>query len=258
MLNCLFFSTYIVFLIFSVYNIFMKKLIVNEKYNGKKLNNFLLDTFPGLSPNLFYKTLRKKDIRVNNVKIAENITLSVGDKISIYLSDDQLTSHYSKFIDIVYEDDNIVILKKPAGIEVTGENSLSTILNLAPCHRLDRNTTGLVLFAKNEEALSILLEKFKHHEIEKHYRATVVGIPTKTKATLVAYLFKDAKKSLVYISDVPKKGYEKIVTSYQVISVNKKQNTSILDVTLHTGKTHQIRAHLAHIGHPIVRWWEIW
>ena len=230
----------------------MKEIIVNEKYNGKKLNSFLLDTFPGFSPNLFYKTLRKKDIRVNGVKIAENVTLCVGDKISIYLSDEQLTANYSKLIDIVYEDDNIVILNKSAGIEVTGENSLSTILNFAPCHRLDRNTTGLVLFAKNEEALSILLEKFKHHEIEKHYRATVIGIPAKVKATLVAYLFKDAKKSLVYISDVPKKGYEKIVTSYQVISANKKQNTSILDVTLHTGKTHQIRAHLAHIGHPIV------
>ena len=230
----------------------MKEIIVNQKYDGKKLNNFLLDTFPGLSPNLFYKTLRKKDIRVNGIKITENVTLSAGDKVSIYLSDEQLASHYSKLIDIVYEDDNIVILNKPAGIEVTGENSLSTILNFSPCHRLDRNTTGLVLFAKNEEALSILLEKFKHHEIEKHYRATVIGIPAKTKSTLVAYLFKDAKKSLVYISDVPKKGYEKIVTSYQVISINKKQNTSILDVTLHTGKTHQIRAHLAHIGHPIV------
>ena len=204
-----------------LYTINMKEIIVNEKYNGKKLNNFLLDTFPGLSPNLFYKTLRKKDIRVNNVKIAENITLSAGDKISIYLSDEQLTSHYSKLIDIVYKDDNILVLNKPSGIEVTGENSLSTILNLAPCHRLDRNTTGLVLFAKNEETLSILLEKFKHHEIEKHYRATVIGIPAKATATLIAYLFKDAKKSLVYISDVPKKGYEKIGTNKYRITERK-------------------------------------
>ena len=107
-----------------------------------------------------------------------------------------------------------------------------------------------MLFAKNEEALSILLDKFKNHEIEKHYRAMVIGVPLPKKATLTAYLFKDRKKSLVYISDFPKKGYEKIVTSYEVLSTNNNQNTSMLDVTLHTGKTHQIRAHLATYRSP--------
>ena len=152
-----------------------------------------------------------------------------------------------------------MVVNKPAEIEVVGENSLTSELCkyynsnfIAPCHRLDRNTTGLVLFAKNEEALNILLDKFKNHEIEKHYQALVYGIPRKKEDTLTAYLFKDAKKSLVYISDVPKKGYEKIITSYKVISCNNKNNTSLLDVNLHTGKTHQIRAHLAHIGYPII------
>ena len=152
-----------------------------------------------------------------------------------------------------------MVVNKPAEIEVVGENSLTSELckyyNIAfifPCHRLDRNTTGLVLFAKNEEALNILLDKFKNREIEKHYKALVYGIPRKKEDTLTAYLFKDAKKSLVYISDVPKKGYEKIITSYKVISCNNKNNTSLLDVNLHTGKTHQIRAHLAHIGYPII------
>ena len=127
-----------------------------------------------------------------------------------------------------------------------------------PCHRLDRNTTGLVLFAKSQESLDILLDKFKNREIEKHYNATVYGIPKEKHADLTAYLFKDAKKSLVYISDTPKKGYEKIETSYKVISSIKETNTSILDITLHTGKTHQIRAHLAHIGLPIVGDRKIW
>ena len=152
-----------------------------------------------------------------------------------------------------------MVVNKPAEIEVVGENSLTTELckyynsaSIFPCHRLDRNTTGLVLFAKNEEALNILLEKFKNREIEKHYQSLVYGIPRKKEDTLTAYLFKDAKKSLVYISDVPKKGYEKIITSYKVISCNNKNNTSLLDVNLHTGKTHQIRAHLAYIGYPII------
>lgn len=242
-----------------LYTMTMKELVVNDKYNGKKLNSLLLDTFDGLSLNMLYKALRKKDIRVNNVRVSQNVIVHTGDQIKVYISDEQLekNSHFEIDIDIVYEDEHICVVNKPANIEVTGENSLTTLLEkqklfIKPCHRLDRNTTGLVLFAKDEDSLNILLDKFKNHEIEKHYKAKVVGIPTKKQATLTAYLFKDAKKSLVYISDTPKKGYEKIVTSYQVIEENKKENTSILDVTLHTGKTHQIRAHLAHIGHPIL------
>lgn len=237
----------------------MKEIVVNKKYDGKKLNSFLLDNFDGLKLNTLYKALRKRDVRVNDTKVSDNVILHSGDVIKVFIPDEQLFKDKSFNIDIIYEDDNIVVVNKPAEIEVVGENSLTTELckyynstSIFPCHRLDRNTTGLVLLAKNEKALNILLDKFKNREIEKHYRALVYGIPCKKEDTLTAYLFKDAKKSLVYISDIPKKGYEKIITSYKVISSNSKNNTSLLDVNLHTGKTHQIRAHLAHIGYPII------
>ena len=238
-----------------MYNISMKNLIVNKKYNGKKLNNFILDSFPNLNQNTLFKALRKKDIRVNDKRVNENITIFENDEIKVFISDELLEGNIN--LDIIYEDENILVINKPANIEVTGENSITTILEkkykfVKPCHRIDRNTLGLVLFAKNQESLDILLNKFKKREIEKHYIATVYGIPKIKKAKLEAYLFKDNKKSLVYISDTPKIGYQKIITSYTVINENKKNNTSVLDVELETGRTHQIRAHLAHIGLPII------
>ena len=233
----------------------MKVLVVSEKYSNQKLDKFIFDCFPNLSKNCFYKALRKKDIRINEKRVNENVLIHKGDDIKVYISDELLegSANYS----IVYEDNNIIVINKPVNIEVTGQNSLTEILEkkysfIKPAHRIDRNTIGLVLFAKSEEVLNILFEKFKNKEIEKHYRATVYGIPAKKQATLEAYLFKDNKKSLVYISDIPKKGYQKIITSYSVITENKKENTSILDINLYTGKTHQIRAHLAHIGLPII------
>lgn len=233
----------------------MKIIVVDEKHNNKKLDRVILDSFPNLNSNTLYKALRKKDIRVNDKRVSENIIVHTDDVIKVFICDELLENN-SNF-SIVYEDDFILVANKPINLEVTGENSLTTLLEknysfIKPCHRLDRNTTGLVLFAKSQEALDILLDKFKHHEIEKHYLATVYGILPKKQDRLEAYLFKDNKKSLVYISDIPKKGYQKIITSYKVVKENKKENTSVLDVNLETGKTHQIRAHLAHIGFPII------
>ena len=146
----------------------MKELIVDDKYDGKKLNSLLLDTFDGLSLNVLYKALRKKDIRVNDVRMNKNVIVHTGDHIKIYISDEQLEKNSHFEIDIIYEDEHICVVNKPARIEVTGENSLTTLLEksytfIKPCHRLDRNTTGLVLFAKDKETLDILLDKFKNH-----------------------------------------------------------------------------------------------
>ena len=235
----------------------MKELIVNDKYNEKKLIPFLLDNFNGLNVNTVYKALRKKDIRVNDIKINSNISLQTHDCVKIYIPDKFLFKSVNNNLNIIYEDSNILIINKPAEIEVTGDNSVSSMLKIQydfiePCHRLDRNTTGLLILAKNKEALDILLKKFKNKEIEKHYKAMIYGIPAVKSQRLEAFLFKDNKKSLVYVSDVPKKGYVPIVTSYNILEKHIKENYSILDVQLHTGKTHQIRAHLAHIGYPII------
>ena len=235
----------------------MKELVVENKYNCKKLVPFLLDNFDGLCTNTIYKALRKKDIRINDIKVNSNVFLQTGDSVKIFISDEFLFKQNHCNFNKVYEDDNILIIDKPAEIEVTGSNSITSILKkqyayIEPCHRLDRNTTGLLIFAKNKDALDILLQKFKNREIEKHYKAMVYGIPNIKSQTLEAYLFKDNKKALVYISDTPQKGYVKIVTSYKVLEKNIEKNYCILDIQLHTGKTHQIRAHLAHIGYPII------
>lgn len=237
----------------------MKKLTVSKKYDNKKLNTFIMDSFPDLSINVLNKALRQKDIKINGIRIKENILLNENDEIEIYIDDKFLFKKVS--LDIIFEDSNILVLNKPCGIEVicnNFENSITSILKnkyefIEPCHRLDRNTTGLVLFAKNRESLNILLDKFKNKEISKYYKCTVYGIPQKNEATLVGYLFKDSKKSMVYISDIPKPNYKKIITSYKVLEIDKKNNTSILEVALNfSGRTHQIRAHLAHIGFPII------
>ena len=132
----------------------MKEILINNQNDGKKLNTVLLKEFPALSVNAIYKALRKKDIRVNDVKVNENIILHTGDLVKVFIVDDVLLGKsFSKpQINIVYEDNNIILVDKPIGIEVTGENSIISILSnklqkqVFPCHRLDRNTSRINSF----------------------------------------------------------------------------------------------------------------
>ena len=198
----------------------------------------------------FYWTylLKNKEIKVNGERVKGDVLLSAGDTVCYYLTQKQEEkSAYT----IIYEDENVLIADKESG--VNSEAVYADLARKRTCyfiHRLDRNTKGLLVFALTEQMEKALLSAFRERKVEKVYHALCFGCPEKEQAVLIAYWKKDEKKSLVRIFDKTFEGAEKIVTQYRIL--NQESGLSKLEVTLHTGKTHQIRAHLAHIGCPIV------
>ncbi len=222
----------------------MLELIVDKLQN---LKEFTDNTYAQAS--FYYHTLIKnREIKVNGKRVNTDVPLFVGDVVTYYLTKKQ---EEKPAFYVVYEDDNVLVIDKEDG--VNSEAVYSELQRKGEyffIHRIDRNTKGLLSFAKNELAREELLSAFKSHTAKKTYLARCFGCPPKESGVLTDYLLKDEGRSLVKVVSKPVFGAEKIITEYKVLRSDVE--TSVLEITLHTGKTHQIRAHLAYIGCPIV------
>ena len=260
----------------------MQILKINKNDAGQRLDKFLTKAVKGLPASLMYKYIRTKKIKVNRKRTEQKYVLCEGDEIQLFIreeffdspeKDDGALSRITPKLDIAYEDENIILCNKRPGVLVHEDDSAkdNTLImhikaylyqrgeydpaqeqSFAPalCNRIDRNTGGIVIAAKNAEALRIMNEKIKNDEIRKFYLCAVHGKMEKKSDTLTAYLKKNSADNLVTVSDKQKDGYKNIITKYRVISETREN--SLLEIDLVTGRTHQIRAHMAHIGHSLI------
>ena len=220
----------------------------------KKLSKAVIDELPFLSQFQIKKIIENKDIKVNSNRIKEDLDLKNGDQVIVYYK----TSEQKEWYTQIYSDNNVLIVNKRAGIEVVSENDrdLISILkknfsNIYPVHRIDRNTEGLVIFALNPMAEKELLQAFKTRKgIIKKYALLVHGRVDISKIKRTVYLKKMTNLSKVWISEVKTTGFEPIITEFELIEYIGED--SLLSASLITGKTHQIRAHIAYFGYPIV------
>ncbi|HZJ78145.1 MAG TPA: RluA family pseudouridine synthase [Clostridia bacterium] len=265
----------------------MKSFVINENDSGQRLDKYLLKSLPALPKGLLYKYVRIKRIKVNGKRAEISAKLNNGDVVDMYINDEFFENNEenldfleaSNEINIIYEDDNVLIIDKGVGLlshpdkgeyidtlitrvkrylyeqgcyNPKEENTFSPAL----ANRIDRNTRGLVIAAKNAKALRILNEKIKVRQIHKFYLCIVDGNPSKgTKSSdnwilLDGWIKKDENKNTVYVNNKSFDGAKPIETKYKVIAT--KSNLSLVEVDLLTGRAHQIRAHMASIGNPLL------
>lgn len=269
----------------------MLRITLNKNDGGQRLDKFLQKSLRGLPPALMYKYIRKKRIKVNGKRAKENQILQRGDKIELYIPEEfSKNAADTAELDrirtqprIVYEDENILICdKRPGTLSHTGDKNEARAKNIpqretlifilqsylyrrgkynpkdetsfapALCNRIDRNTGGIVIAAKNASALREVNRLIREGNLDKRYLCAVHGRPDPREAVLDGYLFKNSKTKTVSVTPSPTPGAKRIVTGYRTLSYNREKDLSLLEIHLETGRTHQIRAHMAWAGHPLL------
>ncbi|WP_298527032.1 RluA family pseudouridine synthase [uncultured Ruminococcus sp.] len=258
----------------------MKKFMINDNDSGQRVDKFLSKAMPQLPKSMMYRLIRKKDVKVNGKRCEISTKLAAGDELTVYVKDELAggKQHDMSFLnvpaelDVVYEDSNIIIVNKPVGLDSHSGSSFSDNLvdrirhylydkkeydpdsessfSPAVCSRLDRNTCGLVTAAKTAEALREINAAIRAGNMTKIYHCITVGRPPQDSGIVEAYHKKEESRNLVKLSDTPLDGYKPIKTGYRVLA--SKGSLSLVEITLYTGRTHQIRAHMAHIGAPVL------